>query len=131
MGGVCGHQISRRGRQNHARIPVLRQAHGKTCCERAATCCRLSQACALLQCCSLTICVLWSFPLQTALSPYWFLLQRITYAKAKSDAIAKAEGTYIEKDKTARQKHNEEQRGKTALDTMACAYVSTCHIRSR
>jgi len=70
-------------------------------------------------------------PLQTALSPYWCLLQRITYAKAKSDAIAKAEGTYIEKDKTARQKHNEEQRGKTALNPMAGAGVSTCHNRSR
>ena len=40
------------------------------------------------------------------------MLQRITYAKTKSDALAKAEGTYVEKDKAARQKHNAEQRGK-------------------
>lgn len=38
-------------------------------------------------------------------------VQRITYAKTKSDAVAKSEGTYVEKDKTARQKHNQEQRG--------------------
>ena len=43
----------------------------------------------------------------------WCLLQRITYAKTKSDALAKAEGTYVEKDKAARQKHNAEQRGGT------------------
>jgi hypothetical protein len=44
-------------------------------------------------------------------------VQRITYAKTKSDAVAKAEGTYVEKDKTARQKHNQEQRGMSSLST--------------
>ena len=48
------------------------------------------------------------------------LLQRITYAKTKSDALAKAEGTYVEKDKAARQKHNAEQRGEMlSLVTMS------------
>ena len=57
----------------------------------------------------------------------WCLLQRITYAKTKSDALAKAEGTYVEKDKAARQKHNAEQRGGTAVGQPIVADTLTLH----
>ena len=44
----------------------------------------------------------------------WCCAQRITYAKTKSDAVSKAEGTYVE-NKKDRQKHNQEQRGRLSL----------------
>ncbi len=46
------------------------------------------------------------------------MLQRIAYAKEKSDAVAKAEGTYIEKDKKERQKRNKAERGGFAAQPM-------------
>ncbi|CAK0742298.1 hypothetical protein CVIRNUC_001386 [Coccomyxa viridis] len=43
--------------------------------------------------------------------PFFDKPMRITYAKTKSDAVSKAEGTYVE-NKKDRQKHNQEQRDK-------------------
>jgi hypothetical protein len=37
--------------------------------------------------------------------------QRITYAKTKSDAVAKLDGSYMETDKKERQKRNKAERG--------------------
>jgi hypothetical protein len=38
-------------------------------------------------------------------------LQRLAYAKGESDAVAKINGTFMEKDKKERQKHNKQERG--------------------
>ena len=58
----------------------------------------------------------------------WCCAQRITYAKTKSDAVSKAEGTYVE-NKKERQKHNQEQRGRLSLaeHTAFGSYVCAAH----
>ena len=47
--------------------------------------------------------------------------QKLTFAKTKSDAVAKIEGTYVPKDKTERQKQNKAARG---VPLPRCADVS-------
>lgn len=42
-------------------------------------------------------------------------LQRLSYAKGESDAVAKVKGTFVEKDKKERQKHNKIERGASLL----------------
>lgn len=49
--------------------------------------------------------------LETVVVKFYVHLQRLSYAKGESDAVAKIKGTFVEKDKKERQKHNKIERG--------------------
>ena len=58
-------------------------------------------------------------------------MQRITYAKTKSDAVAKLDGTFQEKDKKERQKHNKAERGRhlhILTLNLSAAIISSSHM---
>ena len=111
MGCVCGHQICRGSHQDHAGVPVLRETHGESALFEPLRWC-MGNGCSRGHEPSLTAV---HFCIIPGADTWFLIVQRITYAKTRSDAVAKAEGTYVEKDKTARQKHNQEQRGMSSL----------------
>lgn len=111
MGCVCGHQIGRGSHQDHAGVPVLRETHGESALFKPLRWC-MGNGCSRGHEPTLTAV---HFCIISGADTWFLIVQRITYAKTRSDAVAKAEGTYVEKDKTARQKHNQEQRGMSSL----------------
>lgn len=72
---------------------------------------------------------------RSILKQFCVRLQRLSYAKGESDAVAKIKGTFVEKDKKERQKHNKIERGASVLscqhlqcDTLRCLCLASCIV---